>query len=273
MHKLSLLASPVVAWLTIHSVVHNLVLALTHHAWILVTILPRWVLWSVKTTTPAIVVAATCTETTATSITLERLYLRHWLLISSIILIWGYWSNRKLVVEVCVALHLRSLAKTASSSLVALIVIESTSTTRHSTSPALKSLMMSRSTWVWLFQFSFSVCKDTLITNHAVSTILEMSAHLRLVLRIVGDGAWIEILLSGLMLCVKLVVWVRLIIAGLWHSEIHLIQILIVNTLTFLTLHLSLEVLRIRSWTMILSRTLTYFNNCFRETYDTEFAE
>jgi hypothetical protein len=134
--------------------------------------------------------------------------------------------------------------------------------------------MVGGSIRVWLFQLSFSVSKNTLFTNHTVSTILEMSAHLSLVLWVVDVGTRVEILLSRLMLVVELVlIRVRLIFICLRHSEIHLIQIWIVNSLIFLILHLSLEVLRIGSYTSRLRETPTYFNSCFRVTYDTEFAE
>ena len=88
--------------------------------------------------------------------------------------------------------------------------------------------------------------KNTLITNHAVSIVLEMSAHLSLVLGVVNVGALIERLLTWLMLVVKLMlVGVRLIFVYLRHSEIHLIQIWVVKSLVFLILHLSLDILRL----------------------------
>ena len=274
-YKLSLLTSPVVVLLAIHSAFHHWILALSHHSWALVSVLSRWILWSVITTSTTIVVTTTGSETSTTSITLESLLLRHWLLNSKIILIWSHLGYRNLVIEVSVGLHLRRLGKTSSTSLVSLVVVvEPTSSAGHSTATAWKSLMVGGSIRVWLFQLSFSVSKNTLFTNHTVSTILEMSAHLSLVLWVVDVGTRVEILLSRLMLVVELVlIRVRLIFICLWHSEIHLIQIWIVNSLIFLILHLSLEVLRIGSYTSILRETLTYFNSCFRVTYDTEFAE
>ena len=248
MNKLSLLTLPVIVLLAIHSAIHHLVLALTHHSWALVSILSWWILRSIITSSTTIVVASPWSEISATSVTLKILLLWQWLLNSKIILIWSHLGNWNLMIKVSIGWHLRWLSKTTSTTLISLVVVKPSSTTRHSPSTALESLMVGGSIRVWLFQLGLSMCENALITNHAVPTILEMSAHLSLVLGVVYVGTRVEVLLSRLMLIVELVlIWVRLIFIWLRHSKIHLIQIWIVNSLIFLILHLSLKVLRIGS--------------------------